>query len=236
MTPKTPSCQDVRDRLLESRGSLSGVDAELRGHLDACAECAAFARRAAQIDLSFTRLARVSAPLELDGLTVGALEAGRRQERAVAALRGLARLPAPPELVGRALEDPTHVLRAPAVLERLVDEDLRNSSGALARRFAGRLERQRAPLILRERLQRSALTLLRPSAARRNLVAAAALVVLLVAGGLWFQHWKTPRAEDYGFQISYESGLDAMDPFARGLVGGLSGGIVDLHEFHGGRK
>lgn len=233
MTPTTPSCQDVRDRLLEGRGSLSGAGAGLREHLDVCAECAAFARRAAQIELSLSRLARAAAPPELDGLVVGALEAGRRQERAVAALLGLARLPAPPELVGRALEDPTNVLRAPAVLERLVDEDLRNSSGALARRFAGRLERQRAPLVLRERLQRSAMTLLRPSTARRTLLAAAALVVLLVAGGLWIQHRPFRRAEDFGFDIRYESRLDAMDPMARSLVGGLSGGIVDLH---GGRK
>jgi hypothetical protein len=120
------------------------------------------------------------------------------------------------------------------VLERLVDEDLRNSSGALARRFAGRLERQRAPRVLRERLQRSAWTLLRPTAARRGLFTAAALVVLLVAGGLWYERRTAPpQAKDLGFEIRYESGLDAMDPMARALVGGLSGGIVDLR---GGRK
>src|SRR5262249_5459315 len=201
MTEIARICRDARDRLLESRGSLSGADAALLAHLDACAECAAFARRAAQVALSLSRLERLAAPPELDGLTVGALQAGRREERAVAALRGLARLPAPPELVGRALDDPTHVLRAPAVLARRVDEDLRSSSGALARRFAGRLERQRAPRALRERLQRSALTLLRPTAARRSLVAAAALVVLLVAGGLWYERRAAkPKAEDFGFE------------------------------------
>jgi hypothetical protein len=234
MTDATPICQDLRDRLLESRGSLSGADAILVAHLEACAECTAFARRAAQVELSFSRLARLTAPPELEGLTVGVLQAGRRQERAVVALRGLARLPAPPELVGRALEDSANAIRAPAVLERLVDEDLRNSTGALARRFAGRLERRRAPQALRERLQRSARTLLRPAAARRNLVAAAALVVFLVAGGLWIHRRATTSTqEDYGFEVRYESGLGAMDPMARSLLGGLSGGLVDLQ---GARK
>ncbi len=229
------SCQDVRDRLLESRGSVSTADAGELEHLEACAECAGFARRVGQISSSFSSLARLAPPVELDGLTVGALQAGRRQERAVAALRGLVRLPVPPELVDRTLEEPTRTARAPAVLERLVDEDLRNSSGALARRFAGKLERRRAPQALRDRLQRSALSVLRPSAARRSLVAAAALAILLVGAGLWLHgRVRSPATDlsELGFEISYESGLDGMDPMARNLLGGLSGGLVDLGSVH----
>ena len=229
MGEMTPTCQDVRDRLLESRGSVSTADAGLLEHLDVCAECAGFARRVGRISSSFSSLARIAPPRELDGLIVGALQAGRRQERAVTALRGLARLPVPPELVGRALEGPTRVARAPAVLERLVDEDLRNSTGALTRRFAGRLERRRAPQALRERLQQSALSVLRPSAARRNLVAAAALAILLVGAGLWLRRRSAAtEISELGFDIRYESGLDGMDPMARSLLGGLSGGIIDL--------
>lgn len=228
-----PTCRDVRDRLLESRGSVSTAGVGELEHLDACAECAGFARRVGQISSSFSKLARLAPPQELDGLTVGALQAGRRQERAVGALRGLARLPVPPELVGRALEEPTRVARAPAVLDRLVDEDLRNSTGALTRRFAGKLERQRAPQALRDRLQQSALSVLRPSAARRSLAAATALAILLVGAGLWLRgHSPATDLSELGFEIRYESGLDGMDPMARSLLGGLSGGIVDLGPAH----
>lgn len=235
-----PTCQDVRDRLLESRGSVSVTDTGELEHLDACAECTGFARRVGQISSSLSKLARLAPPLELDGLTVGALQAGRRQERAVCALRGLARLSVPPELVGRALEEPTRVARAPAVLDRLVDEDLRDSTGALARRFAGKLERRRAPQALRDRVQQSALSVLRPSAARRNFVAVAALAIVLVGAGLWLRR-RSPATElsQLGFEIRYESGLDGMDPMARSLLGGLSGGIVDLGHAtpgHGGER
>jgi hypothetical protein len=225
----------VRDRLLESRGSVSTANEGELAHLDACAECAGFARRVGQISSSFSKLARLAPPRELDGLTVGAMQAGRRQERAVVALRGLARLPVPPELVGRALEDPARVVRAPAVLERLVDEDLRNSSGALARRFAGRLERRRAPQALRDRLQRSALSVLRPSAVRRNVLTAAALALLLVGAGLWLRRRSAANEiSELGFEIRYESGFEGLDPMARSLLGGLSGGIVDLGPVHPG--
>jgi hypothetical protein len=115
------------------------------------------------------------------------------------------------------------------VLDRLVEEDLRDSTAALVRRFASRLERRRAPRALRERLGRSVHSALRPTATRRNLLAAAALVLLLAGGGMWF-HRRSARAEvpDLGFEVRYETDLGAMDPLARALVGGLSGGVVDL--------
>jgi len=98
-----PICQDTRDRLLESESSASD-DASLSAHLAACGECAEFARRARQIRASLSQVSRVAAPRELDGLVVAATQPGSRQERAVGALSSLARLPAPAELVGRALE------------------------------------------------------------------------------------------------------------------------------------
>jgi hypothetical protein len=187
---------------------------------------------------------RLEAPRELDGLAVAVLQAGCRQDRAVAALRGLARLPVPSELPKfpaltnlpenaddpeSSIEELTRGARAPAVLDRLVEEDLRDSTAALVRRFAGRLERRRAPQALRERLGRSAHSALRPTAIRRNLLAAAALVLLLAGGGMWL-HRRSARAElsDLGFEVRYETDLDAMDPMARALLGGLSGGVVDL--------
>jgi hypothetical protein len=267
MRDLNPICRDARERLLECRGVLPiGIaelpggdakhtgDAELGGgagsaardaglaaHLETCAECAAFAQRVARFSALLGSLPRRNSPPELDGAVVAALEAGHRQERAIAAVRGLARLPMPAEIPaepsvdlptdpwGRVLEGQRPGARAPAVLDRLVDEDLRGASAALARRFTSRLERHRAPSVLRERLQRSALSLFRPRASRRNLLAAAALVLLLAGGGLWLRQRSARDVDqDLGFEIRYETRLDAMDPIARSLVGGLSGGIVDL--------
>jgi hypothetical protein len=227
-----PSCQDVRDRLLESDSSASD-DASLSAHLATCSECAEFARRARQIRVSLSQLPRVEAPRELDGLVVAATQTGFQQERAVAALSSLARLPAPEELPAkldrRALEEPTVRPRAPAVLDRLVDEDLRDASAAMARRFAGRLDRRRAPPALRERVEESAFSVLRTETNRRNVVGAAALVLLLASGGWWLRRHAAPaESADFGFEVRYEAGFGGLDPMARNLLGGLSGGAVDV--------
>ena len=223
-----PICQDTRDRLLESESSASD-DASLSAHLAACGECAEFARRARQIRAGLSQVSRVAAPRELDGLVVAATQPGSRQERAVAALSSLARLPAPAELVGRALEAPTVRPRAPAVLDRLVDEDLRDASAAMARRFAGRLDRRRAPPVLLERLQQSAFSVLRTDTTRRNVLAAAAVVLLLASGGWWLSRHAAPaESPDFGFEVRYEAGFGGLHPMARNLLGGLSGGAVDV--------
>ncbi len=115
------------------------------------------------------------------------------------------------------------------MLDRLVDEDLRDTSAALARRFAGRLDRRRAPPILRERLQQSPFSVLRTDWKPRSLVAAAALVLLLTSGGWWLRRHAAPtETPDFGFELRYESGFGALDPMARSLLGGLSGGAVDV--------
>jgi len=176
---------------------------------------------------------RLAAPLELEGRVVAAIQAGYRQDRVIAAVRGLARLPAPAalpgDLIDRALGGPDGQPRAPAVLERLVDEDLRGSSAALARRFAGRLDRRPAPRALAHRLQRTALSMLRTTATRRNRLAAAVLAVFLASGGMWLFRWMR-LAEDpgYGFEVRYESDIRAMDPMGRSLLGGLTGGLAEV--------
>ncbi|MEM7305205.1 MAG: hypothetical protein AAF682_00975 [Planctomycetota bacterium] len=79
-----------------------------------------------------------------------------------------------------ALEDLPQ-LQAPAVLDRLVDEELRQVAQARARRFAGGLERQAAPTALERRLfpldERRPHALRRPRLLSYAAAAAAALTV-----------------------------------------------------------
>ena len=114
---------------------------------------------------------------------------------------------------------------APRVLDRLVDEDLRDQPKAITRRFAGRLERLHAPGVLRVRVERSADE--STSAARRRLrvlVAAGLLVVLLstVGGGIYWL--EQPR---YSFEVVHERSLAGLDPMVQSLLGGLTGGLSD---------
>jgi hypothetical protein len=59
----------------------------------------------------------------------------------------------------------------------------------------------------------------------------AAGVALLVLVGVRFLGGGMPEAEETtdGFQVVYESSLGSMDPMARGLLSGLTGGVVDVH-------
>jgi hypothetical protein len=58
---------------------------------------------------------------------------------------------------------------------------------------------------------------------------AAAAVLLLAALSLWVE-LRGPRssASLADFQVRHETSLDAMDSTARALLGGLSGGFVDV--------
>jgi hypothetical protein len=224
----TLSCLESRERLLDRRGVARPEDLDLLAHLDVCGECAGFARRTAAVSESLSGLPRRPAPQELDGLVVAALQAGHRQDRAVGGLRGLSRLPVPAELAGRALDVQPRDARAPAVLDRLVDEDLRDQTAAMARRFAGRLERRPAPRVLRDRLEHFAPAPLRSTRIRRILLAAAGVTLLLAAGGVWLLvRGAGQGGPDRDFEVRYESSLDALDPMARSLLAGLSGGLVD---------
>jgi len=239
------TCEAARELLLESRFALDASAPELREHLEACPSCAAEASRAVRLVGSLASMARVSAPRELDGLVVATMHEGYRQDRAVAALRSLGRLSTPGELTGRTLRsrrsprepwlgepmsdgiasDP----RAPAVLERLVDENLRRGSADSGRRFASRLERLRAPRLLRGRIEATARSLLGGDRAVRHGVVAAAALLVLLGGSIWFglRGGGDRSASIADFRIRRESSLDAMDPMARSMLGGLTGGLLD---------
>lgn len=226
------TCTAVREALLEHRGEAGAGAPELSAHLERCAECAAFAHRTTSIVALVSTLPRRAVPAELAGLVVAATQAGHRQERAIRALSALSRLPAPSDLEsitlggGRTDERPI-VAKAPAVLDRLVDEDLRDPAAAISRRFAGRLDRRAAPNALRERLAGASWA--STSRGYRLLVPVAAGVALLVLSSVWIFRDRTqvPAADD-DFQVVYETNLDSMDPMARGMLYGLSGGVIDF--------
>ena len=239
------TCEAARELLLESRFALDASAPELREHLEACPSCAAEASRTARIVTSLASMARVSAPRELDGLVVATMHEGYRQDRAVVALRSLGRLSTPGELTGRtlrsrrSLREPslaepmsdasTSDPRAPAVLERLVDENLRRGSADAGRRFSSRLDRLRAPRVLRGRIEATARSLLGSNRAIRHGIAVAAALIALLGGTLWFglRSSGNRSASVAEFRIRHESSLDAMDPMARSMLGGLSGGLLD---------
>ncbi len=238
------TCEAAREMLLESRFAADARPAELREHLGSCASCAAAAIRAERLVGTLAAMVRAPAPRELDGLVVATMHEGHRQDRAVAALRSLGRLSTPGELTGRTLrsrrslrepwlEEPSSDEAAagsgaPAVLERLVDENLRRGSADAGRRFASRLDRLRAPRVLRGRLEASARRLLGPDRALRRVIPVAAALLFLLGGTLWLGLRNGGGAASVAeFKIRHETSLDAMDPMARSLLGSLSGGLLD---------
>jgi len=239
----TLTCEEARDRILENRGDLPAGESELRSHLESCGACASHASRTVRVATALAALRRAPAPRELEGLAVATFHEGHRQDRAVSILRSLGRLSTPQELSGRTLRSGRRLgrpvlrtdltdggsgARAPAVLDRLVDENLRRGSADAGRRFASRLDRLRAPRVLRGRIESSARFFLGAHRARGNRVLAAAAVLVLFGGGLWIGLRAAKEASSAtDFQVRHETSLDALDPMARSLLGGLSGGLVD---------
>jgi hypothetical protein len=83
--------------------------------------------------------------------------------------------------------------------------------------------------VLLERLQESAFSVLRTDTTRRNVLAAAAVVLLLASGGWWLSRHAAPaESPDFGFEVRYEAGFGGLNPMARNLLGGLSGGAMDV--------
>lgn len=107
------------------------------------------------------RSSRLRAPADLDGRVVAALQAGRREERAVAAVRSLARVEAPAELTARVRQfaersfpdEPER--RAPGALDRLVEQEIADHPASVTKRMLGGLKRRAAPSLLEESLQAS---------------------------------------------------------------------------------
>lgn len=233
-------CESQRPALIQ-RAEGASADAHLDAHLAACADCRRDLARAQQrIELARS-LPRVAAPLALDGAVVAALQAGARQERAVQAVASLTPVDAPDVLAHRVA-----IPRAPAVLDRLVAEDLADPARAVAGRYTRRLERLRAPDDLQARLER-------PAPRRRFLLAQALVVasVVLVAGSLvLLQLLRAPDAlgpggaeqagrdaaagasADLVFVVERVDSIGSLDPVAGQLLSGLLGGLPDADRLH----
>ena len=223
-------CRDFLETMLEAAPVRPLVGGALEQHLASCESCRAAFERMRQLHAGFRGLPQRCAPAELDGLVVAATQAGHRQERALAHLRTSLRHEAPADLdarvgVGGAALGGVRRMSAPAVLERLVDEELHDPQHALTRRYVARLQRLGPPATLGERVAGLFGTRAQPRG-RSWLLASVALLVL--AGSMW-GWWKVeqnslrPR-----FQVVYVDDIEQLDPLARDLLAGATGGWSEL--------
>lgn len=168
---------------------------EMREHRASCDACAALARRLRIQAGVLSTLESLTAPPELETrvsaiLARDAADPAEPQapERVARSLEHLHPVPAPPELEDRvaALLAREHQLpvepglRAPSVLDRLVDENLRDLPKAVSAGMLAKLERPVAPAALEQRVHAD---LADPTperrGGRRRLAAAASLLALI---------------------------------------------------------
>jgi len=211
-------------------------------HVEECENCRAWVNASERAIQALEALRTTAAPEELVQRVAHELS-GDRVRRLERAVGSLARLPAPgaldaliqERLAGRAPvgdaergERSAQVLRtldvlsAPAVLERLVAEELAQPARQTAERFPGNLERLSAPDALAQALHARARreAFVRLARGPFAVLVAAALVVWLA---LRFEE-PTPRA--YRFEVVRADSLEGLDPLARALAESLTGGVA----------
>jgi hypothetical protein len=217
--------------MLETAPERPAAEGALGEHLAGCESCRQAFARMCRIRGALEGLVHERAPAALDGLVVAATQAGQRQERALAHLRTALRHEAPARLdtrvgvAGSAILGEVGRVTAPAVLERLVEEELRDPQHALTRRYVSRLQRLGPPASLRERVHQI-LGSPRRSAGRNALLAGAALAVLCAALWGW---WSIGRASlRPRFQVVYVDDIKQLDPLAREMLSGATGGWSEL--------
>lgn len=231
------------------------ADPEALAHAESCEACAALAARVGRVARAVVELERRAVPAALDGLVVAALEAGVREERAVRAVRELERerLPEPlPESPEEAVELEAQIaaeLRdtelgaglnterypVPSVLERLVREELADPERARVARFVFSLPRRAAPSELEARVHVDLAApaprpIARPRLGRRLALVGSSLAAGLLAMVLFRPFFLTGSDPDRGRPFRVEAAtaedLQALDPFARGLIENVGGGML----------
>lgn len=105
------------------------------------------------------QMERPSAPFNLEGLVVAAMNPGHRQSRAAESVSGLSRLAVPQQLdslVAKVVLDgePTSIEPAPSALDQLVEERVEAPEAGLVKGMARRLDSVQAPSELEARLER----------------------------------------------------------------------------------
>lgn len=209
-------CLGVRAEALDGRPD-AAPSPVAAAHLASCAACRAAVTARTRVARALGALARQPAPVELDARVrafargAGALEplADERLDSSAEPLAELfARLPRQ---------------RAPQVLDRLVREEIADPARARARRFAGDLERLSAPAELG--LVAQPRTAARGPRPFLRFAAAAAVAGLSLSGWLAWRASQAP-APRYRFQVVHATEVAQLDPLARGLVDGLTGGML----------
>jgi hypothetical protein len=210
------SCQRFRER-----GDETGDD--LARHAADCGECRAWMRaRERQVE-ALRSLARLAAPPELETRIHGgsSSESPRPSAAEPSAQRELEEAAARP---GVAAVQGLHRLNAPTVLLRLVSEELVDPERARLRRFAGDLERARAPHELEHRLAAE----LEPRRTRR--LTWVPLATLAAAGLLvWlgpFRGAVGPGSTRDLEIVRVDAGDPRLSPLARDLASAWSGGFA----------
>jgi hypothetical protein len=225
------ACQEFREEQI-----MPGAAASEHAH--GCATCARWAARLVVREELVRSLPRFAAPMELEGLVVGAVQAGARQDRAVRALSRLSRVQPPKELdhaVADVTAGPASGLRAtaPQVLDRLVAEELADPAKARSRRFIGSLPRLAAPTALAQCVESAVATALRPAAPSRTRFAravfAVAALILAVAVPILVQYSGHAAAER-PFRIERIGSVGALDPLSHDMLDAASGGLLRLHK------
>jgi hypothetical protein len=231
----TPICQEFRESWLEALHSAVGPDSARAagGHARECSDCASWSERVAAQARLIGSLPRLRALGELHPRVVAELHAGRREERAVAALRRLPSVTPPQDLeqvVQAELGSPPARVRAPDVLRRLVAEELSDPVQTRIRRQIGGLRRQRAPAELDARVAALASSLGGPAGSpsiprRRAPMWISLAAGLLLLGGLtWIERARSePR---FSFKVVQVRGSGDLSPMARSLIDDLSGGML----------
>jgi hypothetical protein len=173
------ACQQYRSRWLEQAldvGERTGRD----GHLDACAACRTWIGSARAQGAALTRLPRRPAPAELEQ-RLFPLEAAASAGTEVLARR-------------LGMLEPK---AAPAVLERLVQEELIAPDAARARRFAGDLTRHATPTALEQRVFPVRPPGLRPSRRTLSLALCAAASFIILGLALFLERDVSPRERPF---------------------------------------
>jgi hypothetical protein len=187
------ACQEFRQRWIED------AHVARAAHAEECAACRAWLARSTAQVAGLVGLARHAAPVELEQRLFPLREAPESAERSLRRLRELS------------------PLRAPAVLERLVAEELAAPESARARRFAGDLARQATPQALERRLFAGAAP---AQGLRRRFLAGAAaaavLLVLLTAEALRAVSPAATRARPF---LVHRAAPPELHPMLGGLVG-----------------
>lgn len=230
----------MRDACREFREAWQHGESGVPPHHDACAQCRQWVGSLERLRATLTSLPRFEAPTPLAEAVACEL-GGDRSARLSRALESLVRRGAPALLdervaawIGRAedAKDPERsaqragalraldVQRAPAVLDRLLREELEAPERQRVERFSGSLARLEAPQALAERLAASVRrrALVRLVVGPLTALAAAGLVV-------WFTLRGAAELPAYRFEVIHATTLEDLDPTARVLVESLGGGV-----------